>query len=96
MEWPYLVLEKKNQVTCLVDLGTSRTPKRVIRVNRLKLYNDGADIIMLMVTDEDQEAESAPLPDLLSTDPKDGSIDGDVYSDTIPTQQQADFRQVLQ
>ncbi|KAJ1138763.1 hypothetical protein NDU88_005144 [Pleurodeles waltl] len=58
---PYPVLEKKSQVTYLVDLGTSRTPKRVIHVNRLKLFHDRADVNLLMVTDEDQEAESEPL-----------------------------------
>ncbi|KAJ1082359.1 hypothetical protein NDU88_002527 [Pleurodeles waltl] len=53
---PYPVLEKKSQVTYLVDLGTSRSPKRVIHVNRLKLFHDRADVNLLMVTDEDQEA----------------------------------------
>ncbi|KAJ1104852.1 hypothetical protein NDU88_002261 [Pleurodeles waltl] len=93
---PYPVLEKKSQVTYLVDLGTSRTLKRVIHVNRLKLFHDRADVSMLMVTDEDQEAESEPLPDLLSTEPKDGSVDGVIYSDTLFSQQQADCRQVFQ
>ncbi|KAJ1207630.1 hypothetical protein NDU88_003020 [Pleurodeles waltl] len=92
---PYPVLEKKSQVTYLVDLGTSRTPKRVIHVNRLKLFHDRADVTMLMVTDEDQEAESEPLPDL-STNPKDGTVDGVIYSGTLSGQQQADCRQVLQ
>ncbi|KAJ1175570.1 hypothetical protein NDU88_000857 [Pleurodeles waltl] len=49
-----------------------------------------------MVTDEDQEAESEPLPDLLSSDPKDGTVDGVIYSDTLSGQQQADCRRVLQ
>ncbi|KAJ1178382.1 hypothetical protein NDU88_003628 [Pleurodeles waltl] len=49
-----------------------------------------------MVTDEDQEAESEPLPDLLSSDPKDGSVDGVIYSDTLSSQQQSDCRKVLQ
>ncbi|KAJ1164673.1 hypothetical protein NDU88_005107 [Pleurodeles waltl] len=80
---PYPVLKKNSQVTYLVDLGTSRTPKRVIHVNRLKLFHDRADVNMLMVTDEAQEAESEPLPDLLSTDPKDGTVDGVIYSDTL-------------
>ncbi|KAJ1136096.1 hypothetical protein NDU88_002514 [Pleurodeles waltl] len=93
---PYPVLERKSQVTYLVDLGTSRTPKRVIHVNRLKLFHDRADVNLLMVTDEDQEAESEPLPDLLSTDPKDGSVDGVIYSDTLSGQQQSDCRKVLQ
>ncbi|KAJ1191628.1 hypothetical protein NDU88_000944 [Pleurodeles waltl] len=93
---PYPVLKKKSQVTYLVDLGTSRTPKRVIHVNRLKLFHDRADVNLLMVTDEDQEAESEPLPDLLSTDPKDGSVDGVIYSDTLSGQQQPDCRKVLQ
>ncbi|KAJ1197539.1 hypothetical protein NDU88_001396 [Pleurodeles waltl] len=55
-----------------------------------------ADVNMLMVTDEDQTAESEPLPDLLSTDPKDDTVDGVIYSDTLSGQQQADCRQVLQ
>ncbi|KAJ1085658.1 hypothetical protein NDU88_005787 [Pleurodeles waltl] len=93
---PYPVLERKSQVTYLVDLGTSRSPKRVIHVNRLKLFHDRADVNLLMVTDEDQEAESEPLPDLLSSDPKDGTVDGVIYSDTLSGQQQADCRRVLQ
>ncbi|KAJ1123056.1 hypothetical protein NDU88_001529 [Pleurodeles waltl] len=113
---PYAVLEKKCQVTYLVDMGTSRTPKRgihvnrlklfhdradvtskrVIHVNRLKLFHDRADVNMLMVTEKDQEAESEPLPDLLSTDRKDGSVDGVIYSETLSGQQQAGCRQVLQ
>ncbi|KAJ1093451.1 hypothetical protein NDU88_006552 [Pleurodeles waltl] len=93
---PYPVLEKKSQVTYLVDLGTSRTPKRVIHVNRLKLFHDRDDVNLLMVTDEDKEAESEPLPDLLSTKPKDGSVDGVIYSDTLSSQQQSDCRKVLQ
>ncbi|KAJ1103801.1 hypothetical protein NDU88_001222 [Pleurodeles waltl] len=92
----YLELERKSQVAYLVDLGTSRTPKRVIHVNHLKLFHDMADVNMLMVTDEDQEGESEPLPDLLSSDPKDGSVDGVVYSDTLSGQQQSDCRKVLQ
>ncbi|KAJ1138718.1 hypothetical protein NDU88_005099 [Pleurodeles waltl] len=93
---PYPVLEKKSQLTYLVDLGTSRTPRRMIHVIRFKLYHDRADVNMLIVADEDQEAESEPLSDLLSTDPKDGSGDGVVYSDTLSGQQQVDFRKVLQ
>ncbi|KAJ1142020.1 hypothetical protein NDU88_008348 [Pleurodeles waltl] len=93
---PYPILEKKSQVTYLVDLGTSRSPKRVIHVNRLKLFHDRADVNLLMVTDEEQEAESEPLPDLLSSDPKDGSVEGVIYLDTISGQQQADCRKVLQ
>ncbi|KAJ1155279.1 hypothetical protein NDU88_008012 [Pleurodeles waltl] len=93
---PYPVLERKSQVTYLVDLGTSRSPKRVIHGNRLKLFHDRADVNLLMVTEEDQEAESEPLPDLLSSDPKDGTVDGVIYSDTLSGQQQADCRRVLQ
>ncbi|KAJ1126288.1 hypothetical protein NDU88_004696 [Pleurodeles waltl] len=75
---PYPVLEKKSEVTNLVDLGTSRTPKRVIHVNLLKPFHDRADVNMIMVIDEDQEAESEHLPDRLSTDlvPKPHTKDG--------------------
>ena len=49
---------------------------------------------MLLVTDEDQEEENEPLPDLLSHSPKDGSV-GVILSDTLTTQYQIDRRQVL-
>ncbi|KAJ1084485.1 hypothetical protein NDU88_004632 [Pleurodeles waltl] len=49
---PHLIVEKKGEVTYLVDLGTARSPLRVIHVNRLKPYYDRADLTLLMATDE--------------------------------------------
>ncbi|KAJ1208407.1 hypothetical protein NDU88_003793 [Pleurodeles waltl] len=61
---PYRIVERKGEVTYLVDLGTPKNPHRVIHVNRLKPYQDRADMAMLLVTDGEQEEESELLPDL--------------------------------
>ncbi|KAJ1127087.1 hypothetical protein NDU88_005493 [Pleurodeles waltl] len=64
---PYLIVEKKGEVTYFVDLGTARSPLRVLHVYRLKPYYDRADLTLLMATDEGQEEESERL--LISSPP---------------------------
>ncbi|KAJ1119295.1 hypothetical protein NDU88_007481 [Pleurodeles waltl] len=93
---PYPILEKKGEVTYLVDLGTPRNPHRILHVNRLKPHQDRADMTMLMVTDEEKEEESEPLPDLLSSNAQDGSVEGVVLSPKLTDQQQKDCKQVLE
>ncbi|KAJ1190440.1 hypothetical protein NDU88_007178 [Pleurodeles waltl] len=93
---PYPILEKKGEVTYLVDLGTPRNPHRILHVNRLKPHQDRGDMLMLMVTDEGKEEESEPLPDLLSSNAQDGSVEGVVLSPKLTDQQQKDCRQVLE
>ncbi|KAJ1195759.1 hypothetical protein NDU88_005027 [Pleurodeles waltl] len=68
---PHLIVDKKGGVNYLVDLGTARSPFRVIHVNRLKPYYDMADLTLLMATDEGKEEESEPLPDLFSSTEED-------------------------
>ncbi|KAJ1167473.1 hypothetical protein NDU88_007864 [Pleurodeles waltl] len=92
---PYPILEKKGEVTYLVDLGTPRNPHRILHVNRMKPHQDRADMTMLMVTDEGKEEEGEPLPDLLSSKEKDGSVEGVVLSPKLTDQQQQDCKQVL-
>ncbi|KAJ1117862.1 hypothetical protein NDU88_006058 [Pleurodeles waltl] len=93
---PYPMLEKKGEVTYLVDLGTPRNPYRILHVNRLKPHQDRADMTMLIVTDEGKEEESEPLPDLLSSNAQDGSVEGVVLSPKLTDQQQKDCKHVLQ
>ncbi|KAJ1180774.1 hypothetical protein NDU88_005990 [Pleurodeles waltl] len=83
---PHLIVEK-GEVTYLVDLGTARSPYRVLHVNRLKPYYDTADLTLLMATDEGQEKESDPLPDLFSTTEADGLVEGVVLADCITAEQ---------
>ncbi|KAJ1129519.1 hypothetical protein NDU88_007887 [Pleurodeles waltl] len=81
---PHLIVEKKGEVTYLVDLGTARTALRVIHVNCLKPYYDRADLTLLMATDEGQEEESDPLPDLFSSAEEDALVEG-VVSELFST-----------
>ncbi|KAJ1163712.1 hypothetical protein NDU88_004166 [Pleurodeles waltl] len=84
---PHLIVKKKDEVTYLVDLGTARGPLRVLYVNRLKPYYDRADLTLLMATDEGQEEESDPLPDLFSTTEADGLVEGVVLADCLAAEQ---------
>ncbi|KAJ1098393.1 hypothetical protein NDU88_003504 [Pleurodeles waltl] len=84
---PHLIVEKKGEVTYLVDLGTAKSPLRVLHVNRLKPYYDRADLTLLMATDEGQEAESDPLPDVLSTTEADGLVEGVGLADCLTAEQ---------
>ncbi|KAJ1106610.1 hypothetical protein NDU88_004011 [Pleurodeles waltl] len=84
---PHLIVEKKGEVTYLVDLGTARSPLWVLHVNRLKPYYDRADLTLLMATDEGQEEESDPLPDLFSTTEADGLVEGVVLADCLTAEQ---------
>ena len=83
---PYSILEKKGEVTYLVDLGTPRSTHRILHVNRLKPHHDRADVTMLMVPDVGEEEESEPLPDFMSSIAKDDSVDGVVLSSTLRQQ----------
>ncbi|KAJ1110071.1 hypothetical protein NDU88_007426 [Pleurodeles waltl] len=82
---PHLIVEKKGEVTYLVDLGTARSPIRVLHVNRLKPYYDRADLTLLMATGEGHKEESDPLPDLFSTTEADGLVEGVVLADCTTT-----------
>ncbi|KAJ1117158.1 hypothetical protein NDU88_005358 [Pleurodeles waltl] len=84
---PHLIVEKKGEVTYLVDLGTARGPLRVLHVNRLKPYYDRADLTLLMATDEGQEEESDPLPDLFSSTEQDALVEGVVLADCLTAEQ---------
>ncbi|KAJ1178944.1 hypothetical protein NDU88_004184 [Pleurodeles waltl] len=81
------IVEKKGEVTHLVDLGTARSPLRVLHVNRLKPYYDRADLTLLMATDEGQEEESDPLPDLFSSTEQDALVEGVVLADCLTAEQ---------
>ena len=50
---------------------------------------------MLMVTDSGEEEETEPLPDLLSRNPKDGSVDGVVTCPSLTAKLQQNCRYVL-
>ncbi|KAJ1128931.1 hypothetical protein NDU88_007303 [Pleurodeles waltl] len=84
---PHIIVEKKGEVTYLVDLGTARSPLRVLHVNRLKPYYDRADLTLLMATDEGQEEESDPLPDLFSSTEQDALVEGVVLADCLTAEQ---------
>ncbi|KAJ1118470.1 hypothetical protein NDU88_006661 [Pleurodeles waltl] len=86
---PHLIVEMKGEVTYLVDLGTARSPLRVIHVNRLNPYYDRADLTLLMATDEGQEEESDPLPDLFSSTKEDALVEGVVLADCVLSSQRA-------
>ncbi|KAJ1126507.1 hypothetical protein NDU88_004914 [Pleurodeles waltl] len=71
---PHLIVEKKGEVTYLVDLGTARSPLRVLHVNRLKPYYDRADLTLLMATERGLRPRVAtrwlhPSPDSGVADP---------------------------
>ncbi|KAJ1134269.1 hypothetical protein NDU88_000722 [Pleurodeles waltl] len=80
---PHTIVEKKGEVTYLVELGTARSPLRVLHVNRLKPYYDRADLTLLMATDEGQEEDSDPLPDLFSSTEQD-ALDQVTKTDAHP------------
>ncbi|KAJ1106571.1 hypothetical protein NDU88_003972 [Pleurodeles waltl] len=84
---PHIIAEKKGEVTYLVDLGTARSPLRVLHVNRLKPYYDRADLTLLMATDEGQEEESDPFPDLFSSTEQDALVEGVVLADCLTAEQ---------
>ncbi|KAJ1091053.1 hypothetical protein NDU88_004181 [Pleurodeles waltl] len=84
---PHTIVEKKGEVTYLVDLGTARSPLRVLHVNRLKPYYDRADLTLLMATDEGQEEDSDPLPDLFSSTDQDALVEGVVLADCLTAEQ---------
>ncbi|KAJ1091013.1 hypothetical protein NDU88_004141 [Pleurodeles waltl] len=84
---PHIIVEKKGEVTYLVDLGTARSSLRVLHVNRLKPYYDRADLTLLMATDEGQEEESDPFPDLFSSTEQDALVEGVVLADCLTAEQ---------
>ncbi|KAJ1114280.1 hypothetical protein NDU88_002519 [Pleurodeles waltl] len=59
----------------------------MLHVNHLKPYYDRADLTLLMATDEGQEEESDPLPDLVSTTEADGLVEGVVLADYLTAEQ---------
>ncbi|KAJ1133223.1 hypothetical protein NDU88_011520 [Pleurodeles waltl] len=84
---PHLIVEKKCEVTNLVDLGTARSPLRVLHVNRLKPYYDRAGLTLHMATDEWQEEERDPPPGLFSTTEANGLVEGVVRADCLTAEQ---------
>ncbi|KAJ1218348.1 hypothetical protein NDU88_005928 [Pleurodeles waltl] len=85
---PHLIVEKKGEVTYLVDLGTARSP-------RLKPYYDRADLTLLMATDKGQEEESDPLADLFSNTEAGGLVEGVVLADCLTAEQKEDCKNLL-
>ncbi|KAJ1199297.1 hypothetical protein NDU88_003134 [Pleurodeles waltl] len=92
---PFEVVERKSEVTYLVDLQSPRNPLRVLHVNRLKPHFERTELSMLLATDDGVEEESEPLPDLLSAGEKDGSVEGVILSPSLTEEQQRDCRHVL-
>ncbi|KAJ1159738.1 hypothetical protein NDU88_000243 [Pleurodeles waltl] len=92
---PFEVVERKSEVTYLVDLQSPRNPLRVLHVNRLKPHFERTELPMLLATDDGVEEESEPLPDLLSAGEKDGSVEGVILSPSLTEEQQRDCHHVL-
>ncbi|KAJ1120018.1 hypothetical protein NDU88_008201 [Pleurodeles waltl] len=92
---PNRIVEKKGKVTYLVDLGSARSPLRVLHVNRLKPYYDRADLTLLMATDEGQEEEIDPLPNLFFNTKADGLVEGVVLADCLTAEQKEDCKNLL-
>ncbi|KAJ1084301.1 hypothetical protein NDU88_004453 [Pleurodeles waltl] len=92
---PFEVVERKREVTYLVDLRSPRNPLRVLHVNRLKPHFERTELSMLLATDDGVEEESEPLPDLLSAGEKDGSVEGVILSPSLTEEQQGDCRHML-
>ncbi|KAJ1206276.1 hypothetical protein NDU88_001685 [Pleurodeles waltl] len=92
---PFEVVERKSEVTYLVDLQSPRNPLRVLHVNRLKPHFERTELSMFLATDDGVEEESEPLPDLLSAGEKDGSVEGVILSPSLTEEQQRDCRHVL-
>ncbi|KAJ1218285.1 hypothetical protein NDU88_005868 [Pleurodeles waltl] len=92
---PFEVVECKSEVNYLVDLQTPRNPLRFLHANRLKPHFERTQLSMLLATDDGVEEESEPLPDLLSTGEKEGSVEGVILSPSLTAEQQRDCRQML-
>ncbi|KAJ1205419.1 hypothetical protein NDU88_000854 [Pleurodeles waltl] len=92
---PHIIVEKKGEVTYLVNLGSPRSPLTILHVNSLKPYYDRADLTLFMATDEGQEEESDSLPDLFSNTAADGSVDGVVPAGCLTESQKEDCRILL-
>lgn len=88
------MVERKGNVTYLVDFQTPQNPLRVLHVNRLKPLFERSVVSMFLATD-DGVKESEPLPDLLSTKEHNGSEDGMILSPTLTPEQQSDCCQLL-
>ncbi|KAJ1177432.1 hypothetical protein NDU88_002687 [Pleurodeles waltl] len=72
---PFEVVERKSDVTYLVNSRTPRNPLRILHVNRLKPHFERSQFTMLLSTGDGEEEESEPLPDLLSAKEKDRSVE---------------------
>ncbi|KAJ1190730.1 hypothetical protein NDU88_000052 [Pleurodeles waltl] len=92
---PFEVVERKSEVTYLLDLRSPMKPLRVLHVNRLKPHFERTELSMLLATDDGVGEESEPLPDLLSAGEKDGSVEGVILSPSLTEEQQGDCRHVL-
>ncbi|XP_069072042.1 vomeronasal type-2 receptor 26-like [Pleurodeles waltl] len=73
---PFEVVERKSEVTYLVDLRTPRNHLRFLHVVFLKPHFERTELSMLLATDDNVEEDSEPLLYLLSAGEKDGSVEG--------------------
>ncbi|KAJ1217804.1 hypothetical protein NDU88_005392 [Pleurodeles waltl] len=62
---PSEVVERKSEITYLVDLQSPMNPLRFLHFNRLKPHFERTELSMLLATNDGLE-ENEPLPDLLS------------------------------
>ncbi|KAJ1117510.1 hypothetical protein NDU88_005709 [Pleurodeles waltl] len=89
---PFEVVERKSEVTYLVDL---RSPRNPLRVNCLKPHFERTELTMLLATDDGVEKESEPLPDLMSSGEKYGSVEGVILSHSLTEEQRGYCRHML-
>ncbi|KAJ1182657.1 hypothetical protein NDU88_007841 [Pleurodeles waltl] len=87
---PFEIKERKGEATYLVDLQSPRNPLRVFHVKRLKPHFDRTEGNMHLVKDEGVEEQSEPLPDLLSAQEGDGSVEGVNLSESLTLDQLSD------
>ncbi|KAJ1101069.1 hypothetical protein NDU88_006143 [Pleurodeles waltl] len=71
----------------MTQIRRNQSINTALHVNRLKPYYDRTNLTLLMATDEGQEKESDPLPDLLSNTEADGLVEGVVLADCLTAEQ---------
>ncbi|KAJ1153918.1 hypothetical protein NDU88_006676 [Pleurodeles waltl] len=92
---PFGLVERKSEVTYLMDFLSPRNPLRVLHVNRLKPHFEWTELSMLLATDDGVEEECKPLPDLLSAGENNGSVEGVILSPSLTEEPQGDCHHVL-
>ncbi|KAJ1174995.1 hypothetical protein NDU88_000286 [Pleurodeles waltl] len=93
---PFEIKEQKGEATYLVDPKTARKPLRVLHHNRQKPHFERSEVSMLLVTDKGMEEEPEPLPDLLSANDGDGSVQEVDLSDSLTLDQRRDCYELLE